>query len=170
MDYILHKSKRKTLSVSISDQAQIVVRVSNAATPQQIEAFLAKHQRWIANHLQKQQQFIQNHPEPGQEEIAAYQKEAKQYIPRRVEYYAAMMGLTPTGIKITSAKKRYGSCNAKNSLCFSWRLMQYPPQAIDYVVVHELAHIKHKDHSAKFYALIEQYLPQYRQYRAMLRE
>ena len=72
------------------------------------------------------------------------------------------MELVPAGIKITSARTRFGSCSGKNSICFSWRLMLYPPEAIDYVIVHELAHIRHHDHSPAFYALIEQYLPDWK--------
>lgn len=80
------------------------------------------------------------------------------------------MNLYPTGLKITSARTRFGSCSGKNSICFSWRLMDYPELAIDYVVVHELAHIVHKNHGPQFWALVERYLPDYRARRAMLRE
>ena len=79
------------------------------------------------------------------------------------------MGLNPTGIKITSAEKRFGSCNGKNSICYSWRLMQYPAEAIDYVVVHELAHIKHKNHGKEFYRLIENFLPDYKNREKLLK-
>lgn len=58
----------------------------------------------------------------------------------------------------------------KNGLCFSWRLMQYPPEAVDYVVVHELAHIVHKNHGNAFYALIGSVLPDYPARRALLRK
>ena len=84
-------------------------------------------------------------------------------LPRRVEYYSEKMGLYPTSVKITSAATRFGSCSGKNSICFSYRLMLYPPEAVDYVVVHELAHIKEKNHSARFYALVEMYMPDYRE-------
>ena len=80
------------------------------------------------------------------------------------------MGLVPAGIKITSARTRFGSCSGKNSICFSWRLMLYPPEAIDYVIVHELAHIRHHDHSLAFYALIEQYLPDWKARMKLLKE
>lgn len=80
------------------------------------------------------------------------------------------MGLVPAGIKITSARTRFGSCSGKNSVCFSWRLMLYPPEAIDYVIVHELAHIRHHDHSPAFYALIEQYLPDWKVRMKLLKE
>ena len=79
------------------------------------------------------------------------------------------MGLTPAGISITGAEKRFGSCSGKNRLCFSWRLMLYPPEAVDYVVVHELAHIRHKNHGRDFYALVASILPDYRQREALLR-
>ena len=85
-------------------------------------------------------------------------------------YWSEATGLVPTGIKITAAKKRYGSCSGKNSLCFSWRLMLYPPEAIDYVVVHELAHIRHHNHSPAFWAFVEQTLPDYRQRQSLLRD
>ena len=90
-------------------------------------------------------------------------------IPGRVEHFAARMGVRPTGVKITSAKSRFGSCSGKNSLCFSWRLMAYPPEAVDYVVVHELAHITVKNHSRAFYRLVEQYLPDWRERRELLK-
>ena len=87
---------------------------------------------------------------------------ALELLPGRVAHYSRIMGLTPTGITVTGAEKRFGSCSGKNRLCFSWRVMLYPPEAIDYVVVHELAHIKHKNHGREFYALVASVLPDYR--------
>ncbi len=78
-----------------------------------------------------------------------------------VRHWAQEMGVTPTGLKITSARTRFGSCSGKNSLCFSLYLMEYPPEAIEAVVVHELAHIRHKNHGSDFYTLVRQYLPDY---------
>ena len=80
------------------------------------------------------------------------------------------MGLKPTSVKITSAKGRFGSCSAKNGLCFSWRLMAYPERAVRYVVVHELAHIAHHNHSPAFYALVEKYMPDYKERQKLLKE
>jgi len=72
------------------------------------------------------------------------------------------MGVSPEGITVTGARTRFGSCSPKNRLCFSWRLMQYPEEAIDAVVVHELAHILHKNHGKQFYKAVENVLPDYR--------
>ena len=79
------------------------------------------------------------------------------------------MGVTPTGLKITTARKRYGSCSGKNSLCFSCFLMNCPEEAIDLVVVHELCHIREKNHGPRFYALLEQYLPDYKERKKLLK-
>ena len=82
----------------------------------------------------------------------------------------SIMGLTPAAVTITGARKRFGSCSASNRICYSWRLMQYPEEAVDYVVVHELAHILHKNHGKAFYACVEEVLPDWRERRRLLRE
>ena len=71
------------------------------------------------------------------------------------------MGESPDKIKITGARTRWGSCSSRRVICFSWRLMMAPPEAVDYVVVHELAHLRHMDHSASFWQAVAQVLPDY---------
>ena len=83
--------------------------------------------------------------------------------------YAYRMGVWPTRVTVTSARTRFGSCSPKNALSFSWRLMDYPEEAIDYVVVHELAHIRFHDHSPAFYAFISSVMPDHKRRREMLR-
>ncbi len=112
---------------------------------------------------------IEARPEPGNEEREALRKQAKAVIPTKVAYYGRLMGLEPAGVTITSAEKRFGSCSPKNRLSFSWRLMRYPEAAVDYVVVHELAHIPHKNHGKAFYALIGSYLPDYKERKKLLK-
>lgn len=89
-------------------------------------------------------------------------------IQRRVPLMAPLMQLRPTGMHVTEAKTRWGSCSSKNSLNFSWRLIFCPPEVISYVVIHELCHIKHKDHSAAFWAMVAQYDPKYESRKAWL--
>ena len=97
-------------------------------------------------------------------------RRAREYLPARVEHFSRIMGLVPAAVRITAAKPRFGSCSGKNSICFSCRLMQYPDAAVDYVVVHELAHIVHKNHGKDFYRLVASVLPDYRERRALLRK
>ena len=83
---------------------------------------------------------------------------------------SAVMGLNPTGISITRARTRYGSCSPKNRLNFSCFIMRLTPEEIDYVVVHELAHIKEKNHGRGFYSLVESFLPNYKKLQYSLRK
>lgn len=78
------------------------------------------------------------------------------------------MGVLPASVRVTAARTRFGSCSAKNGLCFSLYLMQYPPEAVDYVVVHELSHILHKNHGPAFWACVAAVLPDYAARRALL--
>ena len=103
------------------------------------------------------------------DECKRLKKLAQEYIPPRVAEFSRVMELYPNGVKITSAKTRHGSCSGKNNLCFSYRLMRYPKEAVDYVIVHELAHIKHKNHQKEFYELIEKYMPDYKERQRLLK-
>lgn len=127
-----------------------------------IDKFVAEHEAWIRAASARQARRQAAHPEPTEAERNAMIARAKEIIPPKVAHYAALMGVRPTRITITSARTRFGSCSGKNALSFSWRLMGYPEAAIDYVVVHELAHIRYKDHSRAFYGFIESVLPDYR--------
>ena len=170
IEYELVRSKRKTLAVQVTREGRVIIRAPLRLAKYRIEQFVTEHADWIARALADQQFRREAHPEPDAEKQAELIRRAKAELPSKVRYYANLMGLHPTGLKITSAKTRFGSCSGKNSICFSWRLMDYPEPAIDYVVVHELAHIAHHNHGPQFWALVERYMPDYRQRRAMLRE
>ena len=146
----------------------MVVRSPESLPVCEIERFLDTNAQWVSRQLERQSAIREAYPELTSEEERRLRKCARDCLPGRVMYYAEIMGVEPSGVKITSAKTRFGSCNAKNSLCFSYRLMRYPDEAIDYVVVHELAHILHKNHGKEFYAVIESVLPDYRARMKML--
>ena len=169
-EYILIRSSRKTLSLEITRELTVLVRAPNRCSKGEIDRFVERHKEWIAIRLERQRQRLAAHPEPTEEERLALIDRAKKELPQRVAHYAAIMGVEPTGISITGAKKRFGSCSGKNRLCFTWRLMAYPDEAIDSVVVHELAHIVHKNHGPKFYALVESVMPDYHRRAKLLKE
>ncbi|MFA6132185.1 MAG: SprT family zinc-dependent metalloprotease [Patescibacteria group bacterium] len=101
---------------------------------------------------------------------AWYKQEAKEIITERATLYAKQMGVNFTSIKINSAQKRWGSCSHKNHLNFGWKLILQPLEVVDYVVVHELAHIPHKNHSRAFWQLVALHCPDFRKFRKCLRE
>ena len=100
--------------------------------------------------------------------IKVYRRLAKLHLAERVAAYSDQMGVAPAGIKINGAKTRWGSCSSKRSINFSWRLVMAADHVIDYVVVHELAHLTHMNHSKKFWATVESVLPDYRERKAGL--
>jgi predicted metal-dependent hydrolase len=99
-----------------------------------------------------------------------YREEAHKEIQARCMWFSMKTGDVPTTIKITDARQRWGSCTHKGGLNFSWRLIQAPPDIVDYVVVHELVHISQPDHSRKFWNKVREILPDYERRRKWLRE
>ena len=168
MEYKLIRSKRKTIELSIDEDLKPLVKAPMKMSTDDIEKFVLKHEKWIKKQIERKFEHEKKF-ELSEDEETVLKAKALPYLSERTAYFSEKMGLEPTGIKITSAKKRFGSCSGKNSICYSWRLMQYPPEAIDYVVVHELAHIVHKNHGKEFYRLIEKILPDYKKRENLLK-
>jgi len=92
-----------------------------------------------------------------------YKKEIQKILPIKVEEFSKKMQLFPTSISFRKNKRTWGSCNFKNGLNFNILLMKFPIEVMDYVIVHELAHIKHKNHSKDFWNLVAVYCPNYKE-------
>ncbi len=169
-DYELIRTRRRTVALEVTGDCRAVVRAPLRMSKREIDRFVEEHQEWLEKHIEGQRRRREAHPEPTSAEREEYIRRAWEELPPKVAHYSAVMGLYPTGVTITGAEKRFGSCSAKNRICFSWRLMQYPEAAVDYVVVHELAHIRHKNHSRAFYECVAQVLPDWKERRLLLKE
>ena len=90
-----------------------------------------------------------------------YRAEAQRHFAQRLEHYANRMGLAARNVALSGARTRWGSCSSRGDIRLSWRLIQAPISQIDYVVVHELAHIRELNHSPRFWAVVEETLPHY---------
>ena len=101
--------------------------------------------------------------------VQIYRMIAKRDLPGRVSRHARAMGVSPASVGVSGAKTRWGSCSSRKSLNFSWRLIIADDEVIDYVVVHELAHLKEMNHSERFWAIVEGALPDCRARKARLR-
>lgn len=167
-DYELIRSNRRTLGLEIKN-GHAIVRAPFAASRAQIEAFVRAHEDWMLKKLAQSRARMEAHPEPDDARRNLLIARAQSELPARTAHFARIMGVSYQRVRITSARTRLGSCSSKGSICFSWRLMDYPDDAIDYVVVHELAHLVHMDHSAAFYAEIERVMPDYKRRRELLR-
>ena len=99
-----------------------------------------------------------------------YGQELQSYLRARLPFWITQTGLQPTGCHVTGARGRWGSCSGKKSVNFAWRLVFCPPEVIDYVIIHELCHIRHMNHSAAFWSLVAQYDSMYKTHKQWLRE
>jgi predicted metal-dependent hydrolase len=99
-----------------------------------------------------------------------YKEEAKQFIPLLVERWSEIMKLKPNKVSYRKTKRQWGSCTAKNDLSFNTMIMKLPPDVIQYIIVHELAHVKHKHHQKSFWQEIKKYMPEYKQHVAELKK
>lgn len=167
-NYKIIRSKRKTTAIEITKSCEIIVRAPLFQSQKTIENFINEKSDWIEKSLEKQalKEDKFNIDEQKAERLKAL---AKELILKKVEYFSSLTGLVSTAVKITSAKTRFGSCSGKNSICFSLYLMQYPDEAIDYVVLHEIIHIKHHNHSKRFWNELEKYMPDYKKRRQLLK-
>lgn len=168
MNYIIKRSNRKTVGLEITPRCEIIVRAPKRMGNREIAEFVSKYRGWIDKKLPEAEKRAEKSKAISEKE-EELRRAAREIIPPLVERYSKLMELRPVSVKITSAEKRFGSCSGKNALCFSWRLMAYPAEAVEYVVVHELAHIKHHNHSPAFYALIAKYMPDYRRRQKLLK-
>ncbi|MBN1471100.1 MAG: M48 family metallopeptidase [Syntrophaceae bacterium] len=100
--------------------------------------------------------------------ISWYKQKADELIRRRVDFFSRMLKLRYEKIRITSAESRWGSCSEDNILAFSYRLIMAPPDVMDYVIVHELMHIREKNHSSRFWKKVEECIPSFREHRRRL--
>lgn len=96
-------------------------------------------------------------------------KKAKEYLPYRLEYFAKLYGYNYGRVRFSHANTRWGSCSSNGTISLNIGLMQVPEALQDYVLLHELAHLNHMDHSAEFWREVEEHDPQYKRHRKILK-
>jgi predicted metal-dependent hydrolase len=164
MQYKIIKTWRKSIAIQIKNW-EVIVRAPKLTPKIFIEDFVEKHKNWIEKKLKKQKSgYPQGVPlqKKSDEEINKLKIEAKNYIPKRVKFFANKFNKKYNNIKITSARTRWGSCTSQKNLNFSYRLIQAKKEAIDYVIIHELAHLKFMNHSKDFWNHVWEMMPNYK--------
>jgi predicted metal-dependent hydrolase len=210
IEYILYRTKRRTLSLEIDPQGQAVVRAPLKMPDHVIYAFVSSKQHWIERKREqvrlaeiKPRQYLEGELFPflglqyaicfadglvrtvelsdrlyvsrqyaqGAARVLHnwYKTQARSILVARVEHYAAIMQVEPAAIQLSNAKRRWGSCSPSGQIRLNWSLVLAPLEIIDYVIVHELAHLLRHDHSKAFWKKVETVLPDYLQRRKWLR-
>ncbi len=167
------KSNRKTIAIEVRTDLRVIVRAPKRASNREIMKFVEQKQDWIAKHLAQMQiryEEVWRRKEElfTDDDIRKMKDEAKKIIPDRVKYYADIMGVTFGKITIKNQKTRWGSCSSKGNLNFNCLLMLTPERVRDYVVIHELCHLRQMNHSKLFWAEVEKVMPDYKVYRQWL--
>ena len=169
------KSSRRTMSMEVRPDGSILVRAPFRASAEEIGNFVCSHKSWVEKQrirIRKRADEIrladQNPLSP--EDIRLLADQALRELPPRIAAYAGQMGVTYGRVTIRNQKTRWGSCSSKGNLNFNCLLMLTPRDVQDYVIVHELSHRKEMNHSPKFWAVVEEVLPDYKKRRNWLRE
>lgn len=158
------RSGRKTVSIQVKPN-EVIIRAPMRMKEKEIEKFVESKRNWIEKHLKtlsEKQKALENIEPYSDEEIRSFIKKSKEIIPNKVEFYADKIGVTYNRITIRCQRTRWGSCSSKGNLNFNCLLVLLPDEIIDSVIVHELCHRKHMNHSAKFYEEVEKVFSEYR--------
>jgi predicted metal-dependent hydrolase len=161
-----NRARRWRLEVPWGGPARLTVPAGMSR--REIDAVLARHADWIAGERRRQR------PQLGLERRAVSEAEARlaarELVSALAEEEAKRMDVTYERIRIGDQRTRWGSCSSRGTLSFNWRLVLAPLEVLDYVVVHELAHLRVPNHSPRFWRLVEQRRPGWRAQRVWLRE
>jgi len=167
MDIEIIRSGRKTVALEITRDLRVLVRAPYRLPVGEIQRLLEAKSSWLEKHLKMMKERIetekQKQPAPKftQEEIHLLANQALAVIPERAAYYAPIVGVQYGRIRIKNLISRWGSCSRKGNLNFNCLLMLTPSEVIDYVVVHELCHLRQPNHSKKFWNEVARILPDY---------
>lgn len=161
------RKRVKNINLRISPDGKVRVSAPYLCTDRQILRFVASRTDWIEQKLHavasRAEQFNE---EIGKEEIA----ELKRRIAVSMAFWEEKTGLHPAGWRIRKMKTCWGTCNTKSQMItINTRLIKYPPECLDYVVLHELAHLKVPNHGPEFKAVLNRYMPDWKQKKEALR-
>ena len=171
--YVIQKSRRRSISVSVMTDNRVLVKAPYGTTERTVQEFLLSKKDWITKHLEKQNREEEKAESLGllsADEIRQIKKHARKIIPQRVEYWANKIGVTYGRIAIRLQSSRWGSCSVDGNLNFNCLLVLMPPEIMDSVVVHELCHRRHMNHSKEFYAEIARVFPDYKRCNKWLKD
>lgn len=172
----IQRSRRKSLVIEVGPGGKVIVKAPLLYPARDIERFVIQKETWIRRKLSEQKRKQKTLEERNryltpftEDEIRQMQSDARRIIPGRVAYYAPIVGVTYNRIAIRGQKTRWGSCSSKGNLNFNFLLTKVPEDVLDYVVVHELCHRKHMNHSREFWNEVARVVPDYREKKKWLR-
>ena len=170
--YTIIKSFRKSYSITVERDGTVTIRAPFFMSERRIREIIEERKEWIEkaqNKLASRAERLNSLTPITKDEIDSLKAAAKPIIEEKVRHFADKIGVEYGKITIRNQRTRYGSCNAKGNLNFNCLIMLMPNEIIDYVIVHELCHIKEMNHSRRFWNEVESVLPDYKERRKWLK-
>ena len=168
------RSARKSLGLEVRDANTVLARIPARVSDRELKAFVEAHRDWILEKtavMAEREANRKTTPAPPPELLSKTDRMKIQLkIGKRVRHYCEAMGVTVGYVTVKNQKTRWGSCSAKGNVNFNYQLAFLPDELLDYVVIHELAHRRHMDHSRAFWAEVDKYCPGYLERREQLKE
>ena len=176
---VVVNKKLKHLYITITPEDGVIVKNPNFSN-KEVQTILNKRAKWIHNKLlflNSKNYILKIYEDEkkvllfGKKELLEvknlvefYRLKSKEFIPSLVDKWAKITNLKPKDLKFRKSKKRWGSCSYDNIITFNISLVQLPLECIEYIILHELSHIKHKNHKKEFWLHVEKFLPNYLDY------
>lgn len=155
LQYKIKYSKIKNVYIQIKE-GEVIVKAPTKTTKQEIEQIIQQKADWIQKNIEKENK-------KNQRKAIYTEEKFKQIIEKNANELIKITGLTPNKIRIRNIKYAWGTCSANKNITINYNLIKYSEQAIKYVILHELCHLKYMNHSKKFWELIQKYMPEYKQ-------
>ena len=151
------------LDLRVAAQMDLLTGGDGGRAPRKTRNALGRRDGWIARRggVLQVVSLSLTHTAPRSLVEAWYRREAKRCLPARMSPYARMLGVEPKRVSIRAQRTRWGSCSSQGTICLNWRLLLLPSDLCDYILVHELCHLRYLDHSARFWTLVESVFPDY---------
>jgi predicted metal-dependent hydrolase len=159
--YELIKSPIKNMYIYVRE-GRVTVKVPYRLKDKEIQEFISKKSKWIYDKLKQEPKIVEKMIEP--EEV----ERLEEIVRTKIEKYAILLKVMPNKVRIKDIKYAWGSCSSNRNITISKKLAKKEEKVIEYVVLHEMCHLKYMNHSKEFWNLIESYLPEYKTYRALL--
>lgn len=168
------RSHRKSIAIEVRDSDKATVRIPYELRDNDLKDVINEKREWIIEKCRDFMTVEKTRPSTGATAPQMLTPEEIEKIQikfgEKVRHYCKEMGVTANKITVRNQKTRWGSCSAKKNLSFNYQLYYLPDKLMDYVIIHELAHIRHMDHSKEFWAEVEKYCPDYDERRKELKK
>jgi len=167
------RSDRKTMALQVKADRTVIARIPGRTSDRKLKAFIEDHKEWVIRKLMEMDSADEagySSDIPPYDQLTGAQKDRiRAVFKEKVDRYARIMGVSVGRISVRNQKTRWGSCSVKGNVNFNYRLCFMPERLLDYVVVHELAHRRHMDHSPAFWQEVERFCPDYKACRKELK-